>query len=178
MHFWMDILKNPALTGVIGTMAGICLKSFVDWISSNYRDRKEFRRKIRFERINDLLNQFPILIEEAKIQIQELEYIYHDSYWISKGLKKEDLKIKQDIISKRSGRIIELKELCTIDVIAFKPNQELIEILDEIVDILDEDMPEFFNKHILLTTDDHNYLADLNDLRSRFIEELRKELKN
>lgn len=161
-----------AIIGFLGIVTGVILTSFVDSINAN----KEFKRNIRLERVNDLMDHFPILIEKTKIQIQDLQYSFNVEYW-EKILIKEDLDIRRKLNTERSEYIIELKERCTIDTVIFKKSKRLTKYLDKIVELLDKDLPKYFKNNKTLTSNDHNYLEDLNGIRKDFMKELEKKLK-
>lgn len=179
----MDIIKslNPSrnvlVASLIGTLIGFLFKALLEWFISSRSDNRGFRKDIRLERVNDLMNQFPILTKEIKIQIQELEYVYNDDYWKLQGFTENMLESRRKSLEERSERIVELKERCTNDMIVFKNSKCLRDDLDKMINILEKDLPKFFKDNTKLADTDHNYLQDLNEIRRDFNNKLQNKLK-
>ncbi len=169
-----SIYNSKIFMPAISFVAGLVVKTFFDWWTRKRQINLELRRDIQLSMRKDLFISFPKLIKLSKIQVQQYPNFVHPSYF---SLSEEQIEKVNKEIKERSQSIIELKELCTMDVNIFKNKGEFQRILDEIAAILDTELPEFYKYNVYQQQNNNEFMNKINSLRNEFFEILSKELK-
>lgn len=162
------------LVGIISFVGGLICRSIFDWIARKNQSNLDFSRSIKSEMVGDFLTVFPKLIQECKVQAQQFQYAQHEEYWLTTGITKESYEKTSQEVTDRSSRIIELKERCTMDALVFKNKDELQHLFDQIMNMMDEQVPKYFESHIRLDTSRH--IIKINRLRAKVFDRISEEL--
>jgi len=171
-----EILLNSAWIALLGVVTGATLKWIGDLVSYFVKRKPEFTNQVRINRIDDLFEAFPLFIQECKVQVQDLQYTFNSDHWLTNPNNKTLVETSQKEVPVRSEHIVELKERCSLDVMVFKNNVELRKNLNNIVDILDKEVPDFLKGHYSIQESDKDYVKEINKYRHCFTVELMKEL--
>ncbi|WP_076656074.1 hypothetical protein [Lactiplantibacillus plantarum] len=151
---------------VLGTLLGIVIKSALDHFFDEKMRKRELSDKLTMDQFNRLVDNLAKLVEKCKVQIQEEQYTLHEGYWKSKKMTDLELKVAKSNVEERSSEIIGLKEVCT-SASYFLPNDggKVRIKLNEITNIIDDEIQDYYNKHVVFSDEGDKLLNKLNLIR-------------
>lgn len=158
--------NTSVIIGLLSLVAGYLLKGAIDYFVKRRTDKRQLSDKFTLEQVTTLLEYLSTLIETCKIQIQDEQYAFHDDYWKPKGFTSEAIQKSKDGVTERSKEIIKYKEICTRSSY-FLPDKggEVRIKLNEITNIIDVDIINFYSSHIEASDGVNVYIDRLNLLR-------------
>lgn len=168
---------TSAVIGAVSLFFGFFLKAGIDYFVKRRTDKRQLSDKITLEQVNTLLNYLSKLIEACKIQVQDEQYAFNESYWKSKHQTNEQIQKSKDDVAERSKQIIKYKEICTRSSY-FLPDKggEVRIKLNDVVHITDVDIINFYRNHVEASEGADKYINDLNLLREQMLIVIRDSL--